>query len=715
MANRTFLSTTASMGVLVALAWGCPAGAQEASGELSAQSAQANDAVRRGELEDIIVTARKVRERLQDASVAVTTITAQTLETRGIRDLSETTKLASSVKFDSDADVRAGIAIRGVGQSSDVNAAPGVGLFIDGVYQPASAYYTVPFFDAERIEILKGPQGTLYGKNTLGGAISIISRDPGDHLAANFAVEGSSGPQIVANAAVSVPIAGDVFGNRTSVFYRYSEGLLTNRTTGEGGDARRDFAARSRFTFKPAGTFRSALSFFYADLHQAPFAYSTTNLGLNNPIDNVTKDVNGLIVSRYKSVNWSNSLDLGPATITSLTSYDNGHVDTFGDADFTGTSALRVSGISDRDTFAQELRLANSSGTTSNLRWLVGGYYNDDKFHSTNNSVANFGPIAGFRSLSSGASRVVSTSYAGFGQATLVLDKLELVAGIRYDSETKTNVSNSLSGTTGVNTLFNKSVVSNGWQPKVSISYHFTRDVMGYALVTRGFRAGGFNALTAPVAFQSYLPEKTTNYEAGLKTELFNRRVRLNSAFFYTDYTDILQNDIFIDPVTGGQTVVSRNGGTAKSYGAELEGTWRVTKALTLSGGYTYLNLKNDVIPLGLIRREVSGFAPHNFNVQADYFQSIGGDVSIGAHASAVYIGETPMASEPVYRSAHTIADASFDINFSKVTVSVFGKNIFDEKYYTSYIPAASTALRTSALGLLNRPAEYGVRLTGRF
>ena len=722
MAKRTLLRTTASVGVMAAtLAWACPALAQEASGEAGAQSQEAKAAAQRGELEDIIVTARKVRERLQDAPVAVTTITGDTLATRGIRDLSETTKLASSVKFDSDADVRAGIAIRGVGQSSDVNAAPGVGLFIDGVYQPASAYYTVPFFDVERIEILKGPQGTLYGKNTLGGAISIISRDPGDHLAANFSAEGSTGssgspgPQVVANAAVSVPIAGDVFGNRTSVFYRYSDGLLKNRTTGEGADARRDFAVRTRFTFKPAGTFRSALSFFYADLQQAPFAYSTTNAGLNNPIDNVTKDINGLIVSRYKSVNWSNSLDVGPATITSLTSYDNGHVNTLGDADFTGTSALRVSGISDRDTFAQELRLSNSPGSASNFRWLIGGYYADDKFHSSSKSEANFGALAGFRPLSTDAKREVAKTYAGFGQATLVLDKFELVGGIRYDSEKRSNVSNSLSGLTGVNTLFDQSVLSTAWQPKVSVSYHFTRDVMAYALVTRGFRAGGFNAITAPVGFRSYLPEKTTNYEGGVKTELFNRKVRLNGAVFYTDYTDILQTDIFINPVGGGQTVVSRNGGKAKSYGFELESTWRVTKGLTLSGGYTYLSIKNDVIPLGLVRREVSGFAPHNGNIQADYFVPIGGDLSIGAHASAVYIGRTPMASEPVYRSAHTIADASLDLNFGKATVSVFGKNIFNEKYYTSYIPRTSTALQTSALGLLNRPAEYGVRLSGRF
>lgn len=706
MISRIFCVTVARAALAVSLlSMGNAAWAQQTN-------AQASDDD--GRLQEIIVTARRIKERLQDAPVSVTTVTGETLEVRGIRDLSEITKLASSVKFDSDADVRAGISIRGVGQSSDVNAAPGVGLFVDGVYQPSSAYYTVPFFDAQRIEVLKGPQGTLYGKNTMGGAISIYSRDPGDRLSANFVAEGSSGPQIVANGAISVPIVGDDFGSRTSVFYRYSEGLQKNRTTGEDAAERRDFAVRTRLVAKPTDNLRSSLALFYADLRSSPFAYSTTNLGLNTPIDNVTKDINGQIISKYRSVNFTNSLDLGDvATITSLTSHDRANVDTVGDADFTGTSALRVSGLLERNTFAQELRLSSIDGASSTIRWLIGGYYSDDEVRSTSLTQARF-PVVGFRTLATGAKAEDGKNYAGFGQVTLALGSFELVGGLRYDEETRTNVSNERSGLTGVNVLFNERVVSTAWQPKVSASYRFTPDIMAYALVARGFRAGGFNAITAPAAFRSYQPEQTTTYEGGIKTEFFDRRLRVNGAVFYTDYEDILQTDIFVNP-TGGQTVVSRNGGKARSYGAELDIAFRATKALTLSGGYTFLDIKNAVIPLGAIRREVSGFAPHNFNLQADYLQSVSDDMSIGAHVSAVYIGKTPLGTEVVWRDAHTLVDASLDLNVAGLTVSFFGKNVFNEKFYTSFIPRASTALRTSALGLLNRQAEYGIRLTGRF
>lgn len=708
MTYRNLMESAARAVIVAGLLAGAPAAmAQETAADVAQSADEAG-------LADIIVTARRIKERLQDAPASVTTLTGETLEFRGIRDLSEVTKLASSMKFDSDADVRAGVSIRGVGQSSDVNAAPGVGMFIDGVYQPSSAFYTVPFFDAQRIEILKGPQGTLYGKNTMGGAISIVSRDPGDRVAADFMVEGSTGPQIVANAAVSLPIAGEAFGNRTSVFYRFSEGLQKNQTTGGNANERRDFAVRSRFVANPGPNFRSSLALFHANLQSAPFAYSTTNLGLNNPVDNVTKDINGKIVSKYSSINFTNSLDLGDAaTLTSLSSYDHADVNTLGDADFTGTSALRVSGLLKRNTYAQELRLANIANADSTLRWLVGGYYSDDSIRSTSLSEARF-PVVGFRALSTGAKAEDGKNYAGFGQATVVLGKLELVAGLRYDHETRTNVSNERSGLTGVNTLFNERVVSEAWQPKASISYHFTPDVMAYALAARGFRAGGFNAITAPADFRSYQPEKTTTFEGGLKTEFLDRRVRLNVAGFYTDYTDILQSDIFVNP-NGGQTVVSRNGGKARSYGFELDGAWRVTKALTLSGGYTYLNIRNKVIPLGQIRRQVSSFSPHTFNVQADFIAEISDDWSIGAHASANYIGRTPIGTEVEFRDAHVTSDASIDINYGRATLSIFGKNIFDEQFYTSYIPRTSTALRTSALGLLNRGAEYGVRFTGHF
>ncbi len=716
MAHKNWKKTAVCIGVLAVIGgWGHSATAQGTT------QAKNNSP----ELEEIIVSARKVEERLQDAPVAVSAMSGDTLEERGIRDLGEMTKLASSVKFDSDGDVRAGVSIRGVGGSADTNVSPGVGLFVDGVYQPSSAYFTVPFFDVERMEVLKGPQGTLYGKNTMGGAINIISRQPTKELGGALMLEGASGNQQVANGVINLPITSDL-GNRTAIFYRKTDGLQDNQTTGEDASWRDDFAARTHFVYDADNGFNSALSLFYADLTSAPFAYSETTRGLNHPIDNVTKNLNGEVDSEYQSANWTNSFDFDVVTVTSLTAYDKGDVDTLIDADYTVSPTLTAGGVSDRDTFAQELRFEDSNAN-SDFHWLLGGYYSDDDLKSTSNTTANLGAFfGGIRPLQTAEKHETGETYAGFGQLTWTLDDFEFVAGLRYDKEERKNHTTSLDGTPAV--LFNplrgvvnyrltevhREVVSEEWQPKVSVSYHFTPDIMSYGVVSRGFRAGGFNGLTAPPEVDTYQPEITTNYEAGIKSELFDRRLRLNGSVFYTDYTDIIQTDIVIG-TTGQATVFSRNGGEATSQGFELDAAYKVTQDLTVSGGYTYLDIENEEIPTGAIRKQVSGFAKNVFNVQADYLYPFGDDMAFGAHISANYIGETPMATEPDYREASTVVDASLDFIYQDITLSVFGKNVFDEQYYNSYIPAAQTIAKTSSIGVLNQPALYGVRLSTTF
>lgn len=718
MTRKNWKNAAARLSALAVMCtWAHAASAQESA---TASKPKGDDL----ELDEVVVTARMVKESLQDAPVAVTTLSGDMLDTRGIRDLGDASKLASSVKFSSDADVRAGVSIRGVGQSSDVRAAPGVGLFVDGIYQPSSAYYTVPFFDVQRIEVLKGPQGTLYGKNTMGGAINILSREPTDELGGSLMAETASGEQRIFNGVINLPMTSQ-FGNRTAVFYREADGLQDNRTTGEDALWRDDYAIRSRFVYDPDNGFTSSLSLFYADLESAPFNYSSTNEGLNDPIDNVTKDINGRIVSKYTGVNFTNSFEFESVTLTSLTSYDNGDVDSVVDGDYREVSRLRAGGVSDRDTYAQELRLADSGASDSNFHWLLGVYYSDDDIQSTSLNELNLGPnFGGFRTLTSGIRHETGETYAGFGQITYIVGDFEFVAGVRYDRDERNDDSSNTDSfpLRPAYIVSDESLVSKEWQPKVSVSYHFTPDVMAYGLAARGFRAGGFNPLGVPPEYATYDSELTTSYEGGLKSELFDQRLRLNSAIFYTEYTDILQTDRVELPPPQGFIIVSRNGGEAKSYGVELDAAYKLSPGLTVSGGYTYLDITNDETPYGLYRPEVTGFANHNANLQAEYLRPFGDEMFFGAHLSATYIGETPMGSETVLgvahdldRHAHTVVDASLDLTFQSITVSLFGKNIFDEDYYTSYIPAANAIVKTSALGTLNQPAQYGVRLSASF
>ena len=350
---------------------------------------------------------------------------------------------------------------------------------------------------------------------------------------------------------------------------------------------------------------------------------------------------------------------------------------------------------------------------------MLGAYYSNDDLNTSSQTF-----IAAIdQELAAASKHETGDTYAGFGQVTWTLNQLEFVAGIRYDKETRDNSTTEVASFPPPvrETDFSGKVTSEEWQPKVSISYHFTPDVMGYALASKGFRAGGFNPITAPPEYDSFKPENTLNYETGLKTELLGRRLRLNSAVFYTDYTDKLITDSVRNPNGGGLTIISRNSGKAESYGFELDGAFKVSQSLTVSGGYTYLSIKNDEIPERGVRRAVTGFANNVFNAQADYLRPLGNGMDFGAHVSTSYIGEMWMGREPEKRDAVNLVDASLEIIvpniafLENVTFTVFGKNVFNTKYYNSYISAEDAIVHAYALGLLNQPSQFGVRVAAGF
>ncbi len=206
--------------MLATLLAAAPAYAQDATGPAATDAE--DDGV-------IVVTARKRDETLSDVPIAVTAIDGDTLTARGINSVREAAVLSPGLNINSDGSGRAFVAIRGVGVTLVQSVQPGVGLFIDGIYQPNTAYLNNPLLDVERIEVLRGPQGTLYGKNTLGGAINVITRAPSDvfEVRANGSYAGPDNSWLV-SGAVSGPIAGDVLGFRIAASHRQQDGFLTN-------------------------------------------------------------------------------------------------------------------------------------------------------------------------------------------------------------------------------------------------------------------------------------------------------------------------------------------------------------------------------------------------------------------------------------------------------------------------------------------------------
>lgn len=659
-----------------------------------------------------MVTARKTEESLQDAPVSVTALSGLQLETKGIRDLSGVAQLTPSLTFVSDLDQRSFVAIRGVGLTNDSRVAPGVAMFVDGVYQPSPAFFNIPFFDIERIEVLKGPQGTLYGKNTLGGVISVVTRAPNGELSATASVSYARGNELDLSGSVNLPIS-DGIANRTSLLYRDADGVYDNKVTGEDADWREDVAFRTRFDINPSENINSSLTGFYAKLKSGTLNYSLTSQGINKPVDNIVKSDGGFAESEYYSVNFTNTIDVGNVSITSVTSYDDGESYWENDDDFFQARILYDNSIDHRKVFAQEVRLSSNREGGDGFRWLVGGYYSkEDRLNTFNTNV--FFPVVGLTTLSSVEQNEDADTYAGFGQAYLRTGDVEFSVGMRYDRENRGNIAVTSSLTSPVQTRAIDDSFQ-AWQPKASITYFMSEGAMAYALAARGFRAGGFNLANAPLNDQSFGEEKTWNYEIGAKTEWFDRSLRLNGALFYIDYTDVIQS-VLVTSQLGTALIISRNQGKARSYGGELEMAWRVSQELTLTGGFSYTNARTKNLPLNAFSRRF-GFVPRTMmNLNADYTTQLTDSIGLGLRAGVSRMGKTYLGVSEL-RDPFTIVNVGMDINYQNVTLTLFCDNVFNEKYFTSFIRQAILAPLgvPGNIGTLSRPAEYGVRLTANF
>ena len=299
MTKLNFAVSTAVLATMLAAA---PASAQDATGPAATDAEE--DGV-------IVVTARKRDETLSDVPIAVTAIDGDTLAARGINSVREAAVLSPGLNINSDGSGRAFIAIRGVGVTLVQTVQPGVGLFIDGIYQPNTAYLNNPLLDVERIEVLRGPQGTLYGKNTLGGAINVITRAPSDvfEARANGSYAGPDNSWLV-SGAVSGPIVGDVLGFRIAASHRQQDGFLTNTLLGKDANRFNTDSINATLRLAPSDGFSLTIKGYYDWVDGVNTPYSR----VSGPTD-YRRDVqfNALnqVSYKYRGINARAEADLG--------------------------------------------------------------------------------------------------------------------------------------------------------------------------------------------------------------------------------------------------------------------------------------------------------------------------------------------------------------------------------------------------------------------
>lgn len=766
--NRVKVSLIA-MAVASLSTLSAPAAAQDAAGAAPAGSSGTPQAGTRpgsdaGELlppqdtsnqvGDVIVTAQRRVERLQNVPISAQVISGAELQAKnlnGVVSLAEQTPAIQILPQGRSSRIY----VRGIGSGEAQSFDQSVSTFIDDVYHGRSRLTSATFLDLERVEILKGPQTTFFGNNAIAGAINIITRKPGKDFEADVRglispTSGENGGQYVAEAAVTAPLT-EALRVRIAATANGQAGFVRNVVTGKRAPKEDNLAGRITVVYEPNSIFDvTAKAEVSHNLAQpgligrrvnCPSEFATARPGIP-----AVPNANGLLCATSLAEGLpigleTNKISISPGglrqldtqdgllalnyhpgdvTLTSVTGY-HGYQFKFNlDNDLTDKDYLNVQAPENYRQYSQELRLTSATGKT--LEYLAGIYYQNSTLNIEQSVSFLFFPAIGVPLPNFGQkinSQVKEDVYSAFGSLTLnATDKLKFNAGLRgsivkkrFNWSLRYGTTTAEYGGIVVNPAFgpganpaNLGVVGNvalrrkddALMPSARVQYMFDRDVMAYASYSRGFKSGGFSVadVSANPANYGFNPEHVNAYEVGLKSELFNRRVRLNMAAFRNDFSD-LQVALAIN--TGGsfQNFI-RNAARARSQGVEAEFQWVVVPQFRLSAEGTYLDAKYIQYPggettldqklAGLQVQDLAGhrtlFAPKwSGNVTGTLTLPVSDSVQFITEGTAIFSTEYQTYPSDDFRTAqpgYTRIDARVGIESrdGRWGVDVIGKNL---------------------------------------
>ena len=574
-------------------------------GPTPAQTTGTPPAAEQGGIADIIVTAQKRAENVQDIPIAITAVSGDTLAARQVTSVDQIASIAPSVSFGTYGGA-ARIAVRGIGFDTVNPGAEGrIAYHVDGVYISRPAAQLGTFFDVDRVEVLRGPQGTLYGRNATGGSINVITRAPTDEASgyANLTV-GNYG-RVAVEAALSGPIT-DGISARLAVVTNNRNGYGRNEFTGNGIDDANQRGARLTVRARPAANLTVDLSADY--YRENDHAYGIHYFGQYNPAvplrgvalgghaPNELRDINSDFdpSNRRELYGFSGALswDLGGATLKSITAVRHSDYRVVTELDLTELPLSIFPFFERAHQFSEELQLSGDFGRS---HWLVGAYYFDEHIFGGSQVARNLLVTGGANRLTNGYLAQGNThtqAVAGFGQLDLALtDRLKVILGARYNHETiaindtfQLDYVRDYSPGASVVPLpgfpRSDSTTNNKFTPKVGVQYEMG-SAQVYATASEGYKSGGYNLGVNVPAFR---PENIWAYEAGLKLTTVDRTVRANLAGFYYDYSNLQVSKVI------NSSVITENAASAALYGAELELTVLPTRSFQVDGSLSYLH-----------------------------------------------------------------------------------------------------------------------------
>lgn len=759
------------------------------TGNAFAQDIQPVDALTAGTteeaagLDEIIVTAQKRAQNIQDVPVAVTQLGGEAITDAGLESATDIQFLTPGLIVSySSTNAIPNFSLRGIGLNdfTAVQSSP-VAIHVDDVYLASSTLLNFALFDISRVETLKGPQGTLYGRNSTGGAVNFYTRAPTRDFEGNVSLGYGNFESFTAEGFLSGPLS-ETLSGRVSLFYKnQSDGPYSHPTIRNVGKQKK-FAGRAQLLWEPSDAFDASLIVYggtdKSDGNQyqglgtiaangtdicAPIVAGILDTGQNQcfslppstpgltaiqSLDNDPFTLQSGIINRDKidviGARFGFNYDLGGATLSSITGWANADRKSQEDADGTTLRAVDVGYETDFTQFSQELRLAGDG--SGPLNWTVGAFFSDDKLVTPRTETDLSDIFGGFRQ--NHAYELKTKSFALFTHNEYeVTDRLALVGGLRYTDERRRFKGGTITVDPGVgpnsngdfvpsptavpdfdnaaafdSAYINDAIKFSNLSWRVGLNYDFADDVFGYASISNGFKSGGFvgDITIQQVLENPYDEETLTAYEIGLKTTLFDRRVRWNTSLFYYDYKDvILAVDVLQTTGPLNTLFTNDNVSDAKVFGLESDLQWAVTDNLEIRLAGTYLDTKQNqtVAVVQAIDGSRLPYAPKwSGNATIRYEAPLNDDLKVGFQLDGT-IRSSLFAEAESTRLARLSgysllngrigikSDRGWSLNFSM-------KNITDKRHfvYLNDIKGLGTVIRTPG-----PPRSYGLDLSFNF
>jgi len=689
---------------------------------------------------EITVTAQKKEESLQEVPLAVTAFTVDYIQENNLSTIRDIAARTPGMHYGDFPDEKLSpTTLRGViGSSGSAGADPAISRYVDEVYIGQGAGAFIDLFDTERVEVLRGPQGLYFGRNSIGGAVSYTTQKPANEF--EGLVEGTYGDynEYRVGALVSGPLVKDKLDAKISAIKNGRDGTFTNLWLDRDVNSIDNWTARGQLLWTPSSVTSVVVTAEHTEIDQESLGFETLKyneeglLPLVLDLSGLPRNLDPWDRKFYSDIPQPETLDLdgysvnlstaiGDVGLTSITSYREHE---YSSRDSTDRSPLRWAYDGDPeqvDRFSQELRVAWSGAKTS---FVAGVYYFDQT--AANQSFIDFGedfmeflfgvPIY----VSAGSDAVTdTTSYAGFANLTFTIsDKADMSVGVRYTRDEKKidyfqdDPFELLGGTFSL-------MAEDDWgaaTPAFNLRYAFTDDVRGYVNVSRGFKSGGFNDALGSADGIAFDPEFLWSYEIGLKTRLAQGRVTANFAAFYTDWTEIqITND---NPDTPIYDPIILNAGAASSKGFEGEIVAYPSAHWVLGVNFSILDAQYDegTLPDGRPLGNIPYTPDFTANFNAEFRTALTSSLEWFIGAEVLNEGEYYLTSdnqEDGQVDPHTVINARLGIGppHRGWSITVWGKNVTDELYKERLFDLYDQPLVAQKYITLNSPAMYGVTL----